>query len=226
MTSDKKSRKSISGWYEDRYLMAIVQRNFLLIFTAISSIGILICLILIKNFYEGKTVEPYLIEVDKRTGIASVVDAQTKVQYTSNEIVRESYIMKYIYAREQFSADKNDEYQDIIRVLSSPSTYGIYLKQQSNIPPNEKLSSNDRIEVGVKSIIHFSNKLVEIKFTKENMNKIGTRKHYLLKIGFDFLDIEMSLRDRYINPFGFQVNRYDLMEEKILYQQDKNDVQQ
>jgi type IV secretion system protein VirB8 len=141
---DNKQKKNIVSWYQDRYLMAIVQRNFLLIFSVVSSIGVLICLILIKNFYEGKTVEPYLVEVDKKTGIASVVDTKSKEQYTSNEIVRESYIMQYVRAREQYSQEKVDDYQNILRVLSSPSIYKIYTTEQANIPAEQKFSLNDK----------------------------------------------------------------------------------
>ena len=74
MTENKKSKSKIKSWYSNRYQIVVVQRNILLLFTLVSMFSVAISIIFVKTIMSSKSLEPYVIEVEEKTGIATVVD--------------------------------------------------------------------------------------------------------------------------------------------------------
>ena len=67
--SDKESKKiKIKSWYSNRYQIVVVQRNILLIIAMISIVAVATSIIFVKNVMSSKSLEPYVIQVDEKTG--------------------------------------------------------------------------------------------------------------------------------------------------------------
>ena len=96
--SDKESKKiKIKSWYSNRYQIVVVQRNILLLLTIISIIAVAASVTFVKNMMSSKSLEPYVIEIDEKTGIATTIQQPTSQNYTANEVMRRYFINKYIY---------------------------------------------------------------------------------------------------------------------------------
>lgn len=220
--NDKKTKKNKRNWYSDRYIIAILQRNFFFIFAVASSIGMLICLLVIKNLNERKTIEPYILEVDKRTGIPTVVDTISLQQYTSQDIIKEYFIKKYLDAREGYNAATyQSQYYDVIRTMSSVPIYNAFKNfiENDNASPIKTLGQSGRRVVVISSLVYLGPNKVQIRLSDRSFlgDKMIGEQHYLLTMSFIFANLNLSLEERYINPLGFQVTEYNSLEEKMLY---------
>ena len=166
--SNNVSKYKVKNWYADRYFSAVIQRNFLFLFATVSSIGILVSLILIKNLYEQKTVDPYLIEIEKQSNLMAVVDNVSKEQYTAQEAIKEYFIVKYLNAREGFMQSNSDDNANLVRVFSSKDVYDLYKQTADSARSQVMLFARDAIvNVKIRSISYLTSSRVEIKFTRD-----------------------------------------------------------
>jgi type IV secretion system protein VirB8 len=85
--SDKKQTK-VKSWYSNRYQIVVVQRNILLLFTLVSMFSVAVAVIFVKNIMASKSLEPYVIEVESKTGVATVVDQMTSQNFTGDQMIR------------------------------------------------------------------------------------------------------------------------------------------
>lgn len=208
----------VKNWYVDRYMSLAVQRNFLFIFAAISSFVILIAMVVIKNLYEQKSISPYLIEVDKQSNIITMVDSITKEVYTAQEAIKEYFFLKYIQAREGYKESNSEEYNEILRTYSSPYIYEDYKQSSKKVSYDAQRFARDAVvEVKIRSITYMSPERVEIRFAREFYSLESGKKstyNFTLNMSFKFINLESNLLERRINPLGFQVTRYLLLEER------------
>lgn len=209
----------LRNWYSDKYVVANIQKNILFILSIFLSVGILVSVLLVKYVYENRSVEPYLVEIDRKSGIATIVESETVRQFTASEVIRESFVVKYIKLREGFRASTVDEDKDLIRAMSTVDTYNYYTKNQGRYGVGDIKDSERGAAVGVtiRSILFTSPKTVEAKITRYVVidGNIIRKRYFKVRIVFDFFDLDLSIDDRYLNPLGFQVVGYDSTEEKV-----------
>ena len=106
------------NWYKDRYQYVLVQRKILVLITSLSLIASLVTVIVIAQLTPLKTVEPFVIQVDQKTGITQTVNQKTVSEITANEAVNNFFIVQYIRSRENYnSADLARNY-NIVRLMS------------------------------------------------------------------------------------------------------------
>ncbi len=207
------------NWYYDKYIMANVQRNILFLLAVFLSIGIFISLILVKYVYENKSVEPYLIKVDSKTGQATIIDSESKRKYTAVEAIRESFIVKYVKTREGYNRANESDDMNVMRIMTAKDAY-IYYTENPKFYAKNDLRDSERdvnIRVFIRSIVFTSPKSAEVKITRnyETDSALIRKKFFRVRVYFDFYDLELPLEDRYLNPLGFQVASYEIAEEKV-----------
>lgn len=218
----------IQNWYADKYIVANVQKNILFVITIILSLAVFLALILVKYVYENRSVEPYLIEIDKRTGSATVVDTESVRKFTASEVIKESFVVKYIKSRETYKQTSAEDDRNLIRVLSSKEIYTAYTSAK-NLPAGDMTYSERGafVDVNIRSITFTSGKSAEVKITRNVISdgNILRKRYFKILIVFDFFDLDLVLEDRYLNPLGFQVVAYQPMEEVVSgdYDPDKED---
>lgn len=210
----KKKKYKVENWYADRFLSITVQRNILFLFSILSSIGVLAALLLVKTMYEQRAIDPYLIEVEPQTGIASVVDYKTKKEYTDQEVIKEAMIVKYLKIREGYKEDVMIKNAELIRIFSSKNVYDIYTRDlggRSDAVRN--FGREATAEIKIKSINYLLPNKVQVRFIREIRAKDKTdirKEKYTAIVGFIFADLELNIEERWENPFGFQVISYIL----------------
>ncbi len=220
----------IRNWYSDKYVVANVQKNILFVITIALAMAVFLALILVKYVYENRSVEPYLIEIDKKTGAATVVDTESVRKFTASEAIRESFVVQYIKAREGYKQASIDNNNDLLRVLSSKEIYVTFTNASAKDSAVADILPQERgavVEPVIRSITFTSGKSADIKVTRNVIldNKILHKRYFRIRMVFDFFDLDLPLEDRYLNPLGFQVVVYDAMEEIVgsNYDPDKED---
>jgi type IV secretion system protein VirB8 len=218
------------NWYADRYQTVVVQRNFLLLLTLISLAGIITSVLAVIQVTSSKTIEPFVIEIEEKTGITTVIRPLLTDKMDSQTALQNYFIVKYINARENYdSGSYNYNYSTVVRLLSSSDVYSRFRQFISSDSPDSplKLGANGIREVKVISITPLETATdkrnpgqkiytYQVRFlSTETIQGGGKRQNFIATINFSYLDLKLSPEERNINPLGFQVIGYRTDEENL-----------
>lgn len=219
--NDRKGGKEKSGipnWSEDLFESVITQRNILFLFTIVCVVTIAMSVLLIRYVKTAQTIEPFVIEIEEKSGIPTVVTPVSTRVYSEDDAVKRYFIMKYIRAREEyFPSTFQDNFYNVVRVLSTPAIYyNDYRPKFSISNPNSPYniygeSSNRRVVL--KSLIFQSAKTAQVRIAFEVNGIMTLTQNKIILMDFDFANIEMNDGERFINPLGFQVTFYRIEDE-------------
>jgi type IV secretion system protein VirB8 len=217
-TSDKtkKTKLKIKSWYSNRYQLVVVQRNILLLFTLISMFSVAIAVLFVKNIMSSKSLEPYVIEVEQKTGVATVVDQLTSQHFTGDEMVRKYFINQYVRAANGYDPKTYKMDTQQVRLFSSPQ---VYVEFRDRINARE-LGNEAFINVRIKSIQFTDSNTAQIRTVSQiKLPNVELKtKDEVITMGFFFApDAKLTMEERLINPLGFQVNKYIIAEEAFTY---------
>lgn len=212
---NKKNKLKIKSWYSNRYQIVVVQRNILFLLTLISMISVAVAVIFVKNLMESKSLEPYVIEVEEKTGVATIVDQLTSQNFTGDQMVRKYFINQFIHAASGYDPKTYKLDVDKVRLFSSP---GVYADFRNRIRAKE-LGVDSKIDVRIKSIQFPDNNTAQIRIFKQLENPIAKpeTKDEVITMTFYFTNMNISMEERLINPLGFQVSKYLIAEEAFQY---------
>jgi len=211
---NKKTKLRVKNWYSNRYQIVVVQRNILLLFTLVSMFSVAIAVIFVKNVMSSKSLEPYVIEVEQKTGIATVVDQLTAENFTGDQMIRKYFINQFVQASSGYDPKTYKMDVEKVRLFSVPAVYGDF-RNRINA---RQLGTNSRIDVRIKSIQSIDSRTVHIRITdqmsSEDDGNMTQTSDKVITMGFDFApQMNLSMEERLINPLGFQVNKYMITDE-------------
>lgn len=213
--SKKSSNKSkIKSWYSNRYQIVIVQRNILLLFTLVSMLSVAVAVLFVKNIMSSKSLEPYVIEVESKTGIATIVNQLTAQNFTGDQVIRRYFINQFIQAASGYDPKTYKQDVDKIRLFSTPDVYNEF---RARINARE-LGVDSKIEVRIKSVQFTDANTAQIRTLRliSNNDKTST-KDEIITMNFFFTDLNLTMEERLINPLGFQVSKYAIADEVFSY---------
>ncbi len=213
----KKPVSKVKSWYQDRYQMVVMQRNVMFLIMLASLFVAGLSTVAVATLNDSKVFEPYLIQVEDKTGIVTQVSNQKIEKYTADEAVIKSLIYKYINARESYSATNYEHnYYKVARLLSTSSIHRRFLSDIDITKPQSPLNlKGAELEVGMKSMGPISAKEPDrwqVRFTVRQRSAtsggLSKTSHYIVTLKYGFDTSNLSMKDRYINPLGFQIQEY------------------
>ncbi len=213
--STNKNKLKLKSWYANRYQMIIVQRNILLLFTLASMLAVTIAVIFVKNIMASKSLEPYVIEVEQKTGVPTVVEQMTTQHFTGDQMIRKYFINQFVHAASGYDPRTYKMDVDKIRLFSVPAVYGEF-KNRINA---KELGVESTIEVRIKSIQFPNPNTAQIRLVRQiNMDGFtSVQKDEVITMNFYFANVDLTMEERLINPLGFQVSSYLISEEIFNY---------
>lgn len=212
------------NWYTDRYQYAIVQRNILIFVTIFSLTAVGLSVYAVAYLAKGKSFEPYVIQIEKKTGITTKINQASLEEYKANESIIKYFIHKYVLARESYDvADYEYNYGMVVALLSNSEVRSEFSKE-INDPASPKnpinYGTNVKLIVGFKSIsfIDKAKNTVQARISiakKVRGSGQDVLSHYIVTLNYGFFDLSLSSEQRYVNPLGFQVTSYRIDEEIV-----------
>ncbi len=218
--------KSISNWYADRYNSVLIQRNILLILLFASVFMVIASSFIVGNVSSTFKIQPFVIEVEDKTGITNIVNPLAHQELTTNEVLNKYFIMKYVKARESYNFQTwKYNYQTVVRLLSTQYVYNDFQRfiNTSNDSPlaqyGNRISTNvvfrsmqffpasnnqDGTPIDPKAVIRFT------IYSDDGGLKGGTggKIHKILTLTYRYQQSEMNDEERSENPLGFYVTSY------------------
>lgn len=221
----KDDLKDQKNWFNDRYQVVIVQRNFLAIVTLLCLAGVVFSVFTVVQVTTSKTIEPFVIEVEERTGITNVIRPFLVEEINSNEAIRRYFVDKYIRAREEYYHDTHyRNYYTVVRLLSTSSIYNQF---RALVDPNNGASPINFGRAGERTIAVISrteeksgsgykldmslNIITKPIGRKSSVRSSERRKRLVME--YQMMNIQLTPEEREINPLGFQVTSYRIVDE-------------
>lgn len=211
-----KNKSQLKSWYSNRYQIVIVQRNILLLLTILSMVSVTISVIFVKSIISSKSLEPYVVEIEEKSGVPTIIDQRSSITLTGQEAVNRYFINKFIQAMIGYEISTYDLNLQTVRLLSKPAVFNIYLAKNYR----NTLGKETRVEVRIKSI-QFDNqrRMAQVRLASQliRQNTRPTIKNELIELGFEYSNLDLSAEERLINPLGFQVTSFKATEENFDY---------
>jgi type IV secretion system protein VirB8 len=219
-----KAKVETRNWYNDRYQFVLVQRNILALLTAISLLCSMAATFSISQLAPLKSVEPFVIQVDQKTGVTQVVNPLKVRELTGQESINNYFMVQYIRARESFlgTPDRNYFNYNLVRVLSGTEVFDQYQKDiilSNPDSPGARLGVRGSREVQIGSIKLLDKRdlaggeesrryLVKVRIAEKASSAAGKILQQLILIEFKYTELDLTVEDRYLNPIGFRVLGY------------------
>jgi len=161
-----------------------------------------------------KTIVPFAITVDRQTGYVQVESALKPGALSQNQAVTQSYLARYVTARESFDAtDLREEYRQIM-LWSAGDARDQYAASMRKTTPDSPLNiytPTTQVRVTLESISLLTPTTALVRFyttRQDGGSAAGAPRYWAAAIAFRYTTAPMSMADRFINPLGFQVTRY------------------
>ncbi len=161
-----------------------------------------------------KSVQPYVLTVDRQTGSVEAAASLNDGTLTQNEAVIQAQLAGYVIARETFdSTDLAQQYRRV-QVMSSPSVRSAYVAQMAASNPASPLKSlnrGDTVSIEIRSVSLIAEGAALVRYTATRTAEgagTGQATNHVAAISFGFNGRPLRQADRYENPLGFQVTRY------------------
>ena len=120
------------NWYDDKYQSIVVFRNWLLIITFLAVVGILLMTAASYYFVPLKSVSPFVVQIDEKSGMTQVVDTKTATEFTSSEVLIKFFAMEYINAHENYNYLTLATNNNLISLMSTNDILRAYVDQLYN----------------------------------------------------------------------------------------------
>jgi type IV secretion system protein VirB8 len=209
------AKNKLKSWYSSRYQIVVVQRNILLVFTMIAMLAVGVAVIFVKQLTSSKSLDPYVIEIEEKTGVATIVDQKTVQQFSSDEAIRKYFINQFIQAASGYDPKTYKKDVEKVRLFSSPAVYNDF---RNRINARD-LGVDSQIAVRIKSLQFLDGSTAQIRLLLQ-INLAGanpTTKDQIITMNFYFTNLNLTLEEMLINPLGFQVTSYKITDENFNY---------
>lgn len=161
-----------------------------------------------------KTVEPYTLLVDRQTGYVQALKPLDVQQVSANAALTQSFLVQYVIARESFDATSLQANYRKVSLWSEGEARGAYAAGMQASNPDSPLARLPRtsvVETRVKSVSPLGKNAALVRFETAQRDANGTvqaPRAWVSVIRYRYSGEPMSLEDRFVNPLGFAVMRY------------------
>lgn len=167
-----------------------------------------------------KTVEPYTLLVDRQTGYVQALKPLDPELISSEKALTQSFLVQYVIAREGFDIGTVQADYRKVALWSSGTARNAYVAamQVSNPEsPLARLPRSTTIETRVKSVTPLSDGSAMVRFDtiRRDATAASLPSSWVSVVHYRFSGEPMSVEDRFVNPLGFEVTRYQRSAEAV-----------
>lgn len=221
----------VPNWYKDQYQHMLVQRNMLAILTLCALLAAVACVFLVMTVAKNKTVEPYVIQIDERSGMVQMVDPVSRNEYAASELIDRYFVAQYLNARESYNVSVLRYNYNVVRVMSALDVFGTFRSQVAPGNPTSAaaiLKNTGQRQVRIRSLAYIQNppppygkaetspaKIMQARIQLRDVGAGGAdiTENYIVTITFEYTKLQLNEEERLINPLGFTVTHYQIQQE-------------
>lgn len=230
----KRSQRQVSDssrhWYQDKYQHVLVQRNLLALISLVSMGVALVAVFTVARLAPQKSVEPYLLQVEEKTGITQKVEPISRTEIANSDAVNRYFVATYMRSRENYNPTTINYNYDVVRVMSSTDSFGQYRRTIDASNPlslTARLGSTGKRTIKINSMAYISNqrvnaeqrttpeRIMQVRFssTSEVPNAPDLTEQWVATLTFVYAELQLNEGERLLNPIGFRVVNYQVEKE-------------
>ncbi len=219
--SKESAIKESRNWYKDRYQAMLLQRRLLMFIAFFSMATTFVTMVILSYMTPQKSVEPFLIQVDPKSGITQLVNPLSVKEITGLESVNNFFIVQYIRSRENYDIRSIKQNYAIVKIMSEDrKVYPQFRREANPNNPNSvaaRMGSTGLRTVKFKSISYIKPDQAQVRLLIEETtaNGLTLQTHVIVNVIFEYANIELTAEERYINPLGFRVLEYRVDEDAL-----------
>lgn len=200
-------------WDQDR--LAAAQRSRRLAWGVAALAGVLACAAVacVAVLTPLKTIEPYVVRVDRTTGGVEVLrglSAPGPVAY--EEAVTKSFLATYVRAREAWlpqAAEANFRQVSIMSTPDEQQRWASAFRPNNPASPQVAFGPDADVQVAVRAVSFVADGVANVRFHRSLRRRGQTEESdWIATIAFAYTKAPMGESDRLRNPLGFQVSSY------------------
>jgi len=217
----KQTRESLNAYYveadswaHDRVdALQVSRRTAWRVAAGASAIALLEAIALIV-LMPLKTVEPYTLLVDRQTGFVQALRPIDVERIAPDRALTQSFLVQYVIARESFDIDSLQESFRKVALWSTGRERTQYIASAQISNPESPLARYPRstiVETRVKSVSPIGQNAAMVRFETRRRDaggQAGPPSAWVAVISYRYSGEPMAIEDRFVNPLGFQVVRY------------------
>lgn len=160
-----------------------------------------------------KTVEPYVIQVDKTTGQTDIIYALKEKQISKDEAMDRYWLKNYVIFRESYDwYNVQTNYDTTMMFSGDNERRQIAAFFDSNNAPYKVFKNDYRIDIKITAISYVGD-LAQVRFERKMRDLRDTSKEpvtqkLIATIGYEYIGTKVPQDERLINPLGFKVGSY------------------
>lgn len=162
-----------------------------------------------------RSVEPYVIRVDRQSGGVDVVTRLTNTRdVTADEAVGKFFLSEYVRNREAWvPAAATEMLRKVLSLSVAPEQEKLMAQRRAQNPnsPAATYQAGEVVSVAVRNITFINPRVAQVRFTRTVMrpgNAPNEESNWIATINFKYVDRPATEAGRLDNPLGFQVISY------------------
>lgn len=161
-----------------------------------------------------KTVEPYTLLVDRQTGFVQALKPVDAQLVSADRALTQSFLVQYVIAREGYDRDTVQSDYRKVGLWSTGQARSDYVSAMQATNPDSPLNrypGSTIVDVLVKSVTPVGNNSAMVRYDtrrRDARGQAGASQSWVAVIRYRYSGEPMSIADRFVNPLGFQVERY------------------
>jgi type IV secretory pathway component VirB8 len=161
-----------------------------------------------------KQTMPFVIRVDKATGVTDIVTALHDKKVNYDDVVDKYWVTNYVRARETYDWYTLQKDYNTVGLLSSPHIGAQYAKLfEGDDALDKKFGTHFRVTVDVISVVPNGKGVATVRFIKHtkrvDQEGMGEAQHWVATVSYEYRDPSLMKESlRLVNPLGFQVLSY------------------
>ena len=166
-----------------------------------------------------KTAVPYVIEVDRTSGLARILDAADRTSIPAGELTDKYWLSQYVLARENYDWQTVDYEFRKVRELSTPAVFEPYATQfEGEKSLDVVLGQSKCMRPEILSVQMTGDGIASVRFVKRRINALNMsvegESYWTATVGYAYEPAYTHEEKRLlVNPFGFKVTSYRVDQE-------------
>lgn len=210
-----------SSWARDRRDGLVASRRVAWIVAGFAVVVALCEALALVILMPLKTVVPYTLMVDRQTGFVQALKPLDAQVVSPDRALTQSFLVQYVIAREGFDYGTVQADYRKVGLWSSGRARADYIAGMQASNPDSLLARLPRttsIDVAVKSVTPMGGNTAMVRYDTRRRDAGGqthSAQSWVAVIHYRYSGEPMSVADRFINPLGFQVQRYRRSQEVL-----------
>lgn len=201
------------SWSSDRLAGAERSRRFAWLVAGTASVLAIAAVGAVATLAPLKTVEPFVVRVDRASGAVEVMSAiKDQGDLSYDEAVSKHFLAQYVRAREGWLAPAAEANFRQVSIMSTPAEqqrWGDAFRSSNPLSPQVVYGSAGEALIDIRTISFISPRVASVRFRRSvRLSHQVEDSDWIATIAFTYAKAPMAEADRLRNPLGFQVTSY------------------